>query len=31
MSKILYLTNIPSPYAVDLFNGIGEKFDLTVI
>lgn len=30
-SKILYLTNIPSPYAVDLFNGIGEMFDLTVI
>ena len=31
MSKILYLTNIPSPYAVNLFNGIGEKFDLIVI
>ena len=25
------MTNLPSPYAVDFFNMLGEKHDLTVI
>lgn len=29
--KILYLTNIPSPYRVAFFNELGKKCDLTVI
>lgn len=29
--KILYLTNIPSPYMVDYFNELGKNCDLTVI
>lgn len=31
MKKILYLTNIPSPYKTEFFNQLGEKVDLTVI
>lgn len=31
MMKILWLTNIPSPYRVDFFNLLGEKSDLTVL
>lgn len=29
--KILYLTNIPSPYRVAFFNELGKRCDLTVI
>ncbi len=29
--KILYLTNIPSPYRVDFFNELGKECDLTVL
>lgn len=29
--KVLWLTNIPSPYRVDFFNLLGEKCDLTVL
>lgn len=29
--KILYLTNIPSPYRVDFFNELGKLCDLTVL
>lgn len=29
--KILYLTNIPSPYYVDFFNELGKKSELTVL
>lgn len=29
--KILFLTNLPSPYRVDFFNEIGRSVDLTVI
>ena len=29
--KILYLTNIPSPYRMDYFNELGKYCDLTVI
>lgn len=29
--KILWLTNIPSPYRVDFFNKLGEHHDLTVL
>lgn len=29
--KILYLTNVPSPYRVAYFNKLGESCDLTVI
>jgi glycosyltransferase involved in cell wall biosynthesis len=29
--KILFLTNIPSPYMVDFFNLFGEKIELTVV
>ena len=28
--KILYLTNIPSPYRIDFFNELGKSCDLTV-
>lgn len=28
--KILFVTNIPSPYRVDFFNELGKKCDLTV-
>lgn len=31
MKKVLYLTNVPAPYTVEFFNGLGEKLDLTVI
>lgn len=31
MKKILFLTNIPSPYRVDFFNVLGTKSDLTVL
>lgn len=29
--KILFLTNIPSPYRIDFFNELGKSVDLTVI
>lgn len=29
--KVLYLTNIPSPYRVDFFNELGKICDLTVL
>ncbi|WP_367566852.1 glycosyltransferase family 4 protein [Lacrimispora sp.] len=29
--KILYLTNIPSPYRVDFFNELGKSCELTVL
>lgn len=29
--KILFLTNIPSPYRVDFFNALGKLCDLTVL
>lgn len=29
--KVLYLTNIPSPYRVDYFNELGKQCDLTVL
>lgn len=29
--KILFLTNIPSPYRVDFFNALGKVCDLTVL
>ena len=28
--KVLFLTNIPSPYRVDFFNELGKQCDLTV-
>lgn len=28
--KILFITNLPSPYRVDFFNELGKKVDLTV-
>lgn len=31
MMKILWLTNIPSPYRVDFFNELGKLCDLTVL
>lgn len=30
-TKVLYLTNIPSPYRVDFFNELGKYCDLTVL
>lgn len=29
--KVLFLTNVPSPYLVEFFNLLGQKVDLTVI
>ena len=29
--KVLWITNYPSPYRVDFFNGLGEKCDLIVV
>jgi len=29
--KILWLTNVPSPYRVDFFNELGKKCELTVL
>ncbi len=29
--KVLYITNIPSPYMVEMFNELGKKCDLTVL
>lgn len=29
--KVLFLTNIPSPYRVDFFNELGKKCELTVL
>lgn len=29
--RVLFLTNIPSPYRVDFFNALGKKCDLTVL
>lgn len=29
--SILYITNYPSPYSIDFYNDLGEKYDLTVI
>ena len=31
MMKVLFTTNIPSPYRVDFFNELGKKIDLTVL
>lgn len=31
MKKVLFITNIPSPYRVDFFNELGKTVDLTVI
>lgn len=31
MMKVLFLTNIPSPYRVDFFNALGKLCDLTVL
>ena len=31
MKKVLYLSNIPSPYRVDFFNQLSNHFDLTVV
>lgn len=28
--KVLFLTNVPSPYRVDFFNALGELCELTV-
>lgn len=28
--KVLFITNLPSPYRVDFFNELGKKIDLTV-
>lgn len=30
-NRVLFLTNIPSPYRVDFFNELGKKCDLTVL
>ena len=29
--RILWITNIPSPYRVDFFNELGKSVDLTVL
>ena len=29
--KLLFLTNVPSPYRVDFFNALGQQCDLTVL
>lgn len=29
--RVLFLTNVPSPYRVDFFNELGKKCDLTVL
>lgn len=29
--RILFMTNVPSPYRVDFFNELGKKCDLTVV
>ena len=29
--RVLFITNIPSPYRVNFFNALGEKCDLTVL
>lgn len=31
MKKILYITNIPSPYRISFFNKLGEECNLTVL
>ena len=31
MKKVLFVTNIPSPYRVDFYNQLGKFVDLTVI
>ena len=31
LMKILFLTNVPSPYRVEFFNQLGEKCELTVL
>lgn len=31
MKKVLFITNIPSPYRVDFFNELGKNVDLTVV
>lgn len=29
--RVLYITNIPSPYRIDFFNALGKRCDLTVL
>lgn len=31
MKKVLYLTNLPTPYRIDFYNELGKHCDLTVI